>query len=99
MGLTSAHPSLGGAETNTPGGSGARSNVQGVIKSYDPKTRAGVLVDDSDRVERELSPHALEGSIFRMLRQGQRVVYDLEADGTATKLRLGSEIDLGPPEW
>lgn len=73
--------------------------MQGVIKSYDPKTRAGVLVDDTDRVERELSPKALDGSIFRMLRQGQRVIYDLDTDGTATKLRLGSEVDLGPPDW
>lgn len=73
--------------------------MQGVIKSYDPSTRVGVVVDDRDRNERELSPDALEGSVFRMLRQGQRVVYDLDADGFATKLRLGSEIDLGAPDW
>lgn len=73
--------------------------VQGVIKSYDPQTRAGVLVDDRDRAERELSPEALDGSVFRMLRQGQRVVYDLDDQGFATKLRLGSEVDLGAPDW
>jgi cold shock CspA family protein len=73
--------------------------VQGVIKSYDPTTRAGVLVDDRDRAERELSPEALEGSVFRMLRQGQRVVYDIDGQGLATKLRLGSEVDLGAPDW
>jgi CspA family cold shock protein len=34
-----------------------------------------------------------------MLRQGQRVVYDLDDQGFATKLRLGSEVDLGAPDW
>ena len=34
-----------------------------------------------------LAADALEGSIFRMLRQGQRVVFDLDADGRATSVR------------
>ncbi|MCB0992610.1 MAG: hypothetical protein R2770_14590 [Acidimicrobiales bacterium] len=73
--------------------------MQGVIKSYDPASGAGVLVDDRDRVEHELAPNALEGSVFRMLRQGQRVVFDLDDRGFATGLRLGSEVDLGAPDW
>ena len=32
-----------------------------------------------------------------MLRQGQRIVFDLDADGRATKVRTGSEADLGLP--
>ena len=32
-----------------------------------------------------------------MLRQGQRVVFDLDADGRATKLRLGTEVDMETP--
>ena len=32
-----------------------------------------------------------------MLRQGQRVNFDLDADGRATKVRLGSEADMGLP--
>jgi CspA family cold shock protein len=32
-----------------------------------------------------------------MLRPGQRVVFDLNADGLATQLRLGSEVDMGTP--
>jgi CspA family cold shock protein len=71
--------------------------VQGVIKAYDPKTRTGVLVRDTDRVELELAIDALDGSIFRMLRQGQRVVFDLDDDGLATHLRFGSEVDMGAP--
>jgi CspA family cold shock protein len=32
-----------------------------------------------------------------MLRQGQRVVFNLDDAGRATHLRLGSEIDMGTP--
>ena len=69
--------------------------VQGVIKSYDPGTKEGTLLRDLDRTEYDLAADALAGSVFRMLRQGQRVVFDLDGDGWATRLRLGSEVDLG----
>jgi len=52
---------------------------------------------DTDLAEFDLAADALEGSIFRMLRQGQRVVFRLDDDGRATELRLGSEIDMGTP--
>jgi len=71
--------------------------LQGVIKSYDPGTRDGVVVRDTDRSEYDLAADALAGSVFRMLRQGQRVVFDLDGDGRATHLRLGSEVDMGTP--
>ena len=71
--------------------------MQGVVKSYDPTTGVGVVVRDTDLNEFDLSAHALEGSLFRMLRQGQRVVFDLDADGRASRLRLGSEVDMGTP--
>ncbi|HZN13371.1 MAG TPA: hypothetical protein VFB78_03810 [Acidimicrobiales bacterium] len=71
--------------------------MQGVVKSYDPDTGAGVVIRDTDRAESDLAADALAGSIFRMLRQGQRVLFDLDADGRATRLRLGSEIDMGTP--
>ena len=71
--------------------------MQGVVKSYDPVTRAGVLVRDLDRSEYDLAADALVGSIFRMLRQGQRVIFDLDDQGLATKLRLGSEVDMHVP--
>lgn len=71
--------------------------MQGVIKSYDPGTGEGVVIRDTDRVEYDLSEQALAGSIFRMLRQGQRVVFDLDDHGRATRLRLGSEVDMGTP--
>jgi CspA family cold shock protein len=71
--------------------------LQGVIKSYDPGTGDGVVMRDTDLSEIDLAGNALDGSVFRMLRQGQRVVFDLDDDGRATRLRLGSEIDMGTP--
>jgi cold shock CspA family protein len=71
--------------------------MQGVIRTYDPTTGEGVVVRDTDREELVLAADALEGSIFRMLRQGQRVVFDLDAVGRATQIRAGSEIDMGLP--
>ena len=71
--------------------------MQGVIKSYDPASRMGVVVRDTDLAEYDLAADALEGSVFRMLRQGQRVVFDLSDERLATRLRLGSEVDMGTP--
>ena len=73
--------------------------MQGVIKSYDPQTKTGVVVDDVARTEYDLALDALEGSVFRMVRQGQRVVFDLNEQGLATRRRRGSEVDLGTPDW
>ena len=71
--------------------------MQGVIKAYDPTSGDGVIISDTDLSEYNLAPGALEGSIFRMLRQGQRVVFQLDASGRATSLSLGSESDMGTP--
>jgi cold shock CspA family protein len=71
--------------------------VQGVVKAYDPVSGTGVVMCDTDLADYDLADDALEGSIFRMLRQGQRVVFDLDDSGRATHLRLGSEVDMGTP--
>ena len=67
--------------------------MQGVVKVYDPNTGIGVIRrDDGDEIE--LRPGSLEGSLFRMLRQGQRVVFDAtEVDGAlvAGNLRFGAD--------
>jgi len=73
--------------------------VQGVIKSYDPGTGDGIVVRDTDLAEHDLAPGALEGTMFRMLRQGQRVQYQLDGDGRAHDIRLGSEVDMRTPEF
>jgi len=72
--------------------------MQGVISSYDPQTREGLVIRDTDREMLALAPDALADSLFRTLRQGQRVVFDLDADGRATKVRTGAEIDMGLPD-
>jgi cold shock CspA family protein len=71
--------------------------VQGVIRTYDPQSGEGVVVSDADRAEFVLAANALEGSIFQMLRQGQRINFDLDASGRATKVRIGAEVDMGLP--
>jgi CspA family cold shock protein len=73
--------------------------MQGVIKAYDPSDGGGVIVRDTDLSEYDLAADALAGSVFRMLRQGQRVIFDLDEAGLATHLRLGSEVDMGTPGY
>ena len=71
--------------------------MQGVVKAYDPVTKTGVVMCDTDLADYELSANALDGSVLRMLRQGQRVIFDLDDSGRATTLRLGSEVDMKTP--
>ena len=54
---------------------------------------------DTDLAEFDLSRQALDGSLFRMLRQGQRVCFELDDAGLATGLHLGSEVDMGTPAF
>ena len=68
--------------------------AQGVVKVYDPTTGFGVVVLDADQSEVLLRPGSLSGSIFRTLRQGQRVNFEVTEDGdepVATKVRIGSD--------
>ena len=71
--------------------------MQGVIKSYDPGTGDGIVLCDSDLREYDLAIGALDGSVFRMVRQGQRVIFDVDEHGYATGIRIGSEGDMGTP--
>jgi CspA family cold shock protein len=71
--------------------------VQGVVKSYDPGTGVGVVVCDTDLAEYEFAEGALVGSLFRTLRQGQRIVFDLDDRSMAAAVRMGSEVDMGTP--
>ena len=71
--------------------------MQGVVRTFDPQTAEGVIVRDTDRSEVVLAPGALNGSLFRMLRQGQRVNFQLDGEGRATQIRIGAEPDMGLP--
>lgn len=67
---------------------------QGVVKTYDPVTGVGIVVRDIDRTEAYLRPGSLEGSVFRTLRQGQRIIFDpVEDDGQTfvSSIRLGQD--------
>lgn len=67
---------------------------QGVVKTYDPTTGAGIIVRDDDKSEVYLRPGSLQGSIFRTLRQGQRLVFDVVEDNErsfATSVRMGQD--------
>ncbi len=68
--------------------------AQGVVKVYDPKTGVGVIVRDDDQSEVLLRPGSLDGSIFRSLRQGQRINFEIAAEGEtdyAASVRIGSD--------
>jgi cold shock CspA family protein len=71
--------------------------MQGVVRTYDPQTGEGIVVRDTDRSEHVLAPGALSASLFRMLRQGQRINFDLDGENRATRVRIGSEPDMGLP--
>lgn len=67
--------------------------MQGVVKVYDPETGIGVIRSD-DGQEVMLRPGSLQGSLFRMLRQGQRVVFEATEENEsliAGNLRFGAD--------
>jgi cold shock CspA family protein len=67
--------------------------MQGVVKVFDASSGFGIVVSDEDRREVVLDAASLDGSIFRTLRQGQRIVFDIDDSATpvARRLRVGSE--------
>jgi len=68
--------------------------MQGVVKVYDPQTGYGVIVRDDGEGEVLLAPGSLAGSLFRTLRQGQRIVFDTEIEDQRTvarRVRFGSD--------
>ncbi len=50
---------------------------QATVKRYDSITRTGVLVADDGTTELAVEPASMDTSMFRFLRPGQRVTYDL----------------------
>lgn len=70
--------------------------MQGVIISFDPSTEIGsIMTDTPDRGQYPLAPGALDKSLFTMLRQGQRVNFEINDDKQAINVRIGSEVDMG----
>ena len=52
--------------------------AQGVVKSYDPNSGNGIVILDTDKSEVYIQPGSLKDSIFRTLRQGQRINFEIE---------------------
>ena len=68
--------------------------AQGVVKSYDPNTGNGIILLDTDKSEVYLIPGSLKGSIFRTLRQGQRINFELESHdevNVVKNIRIGQD--------
>jgi cold shock CspA family protein len=68
---------------------------QATVKRYDSLTRTGVLVADDGTTEFPIDAEAMDSGMFRFLRPGQRVTFDLVggADGAGSgqvrNLRIG----------
>ena len=65
---------------------------QATVRSYDSLTRTGVLLADDGETRYEIDSAAMDSSMFRFLRPGQRVTFDLAREGDRTRitnLRIG----------
>ncbi len=60
---------------------------QATVKSYDSLTRTGALVADDGVTEYPIDDEALDSSMFRFLRPGQRVTFDWVEVGGERKVR------------
>lgn len=58
---------------------------QGTVKSFDPATRTGSLLDDG-LVERPFDREAFTASGLQELRIGQRVRFELETNGNQSRV-------------
>jgi cold shock CspA family protein len=67
---------------------------QATVKRYDSMTRTGVLLADDGTTEFPIDPEAMDSGMFRFLRPGQRVTFDLvgggePGSGQVRNLRIG----------
>ena len=66
--------------------------AQGVVKSYDPNSGNGIVVLDTDKTEVYIQPGSLKSSIFRTLRQGQRInfeIHEIDEVHTISNVKIG----------
>ena len=66
--------------------------AQGVVKTYDPNSGNGIVVIDSDKTEVYIKARSLKGSIFRTLRQGQRINFDINEE---ENLKVITNVKIG----
>lgn len=60
---------------------------QATVRRYDSLTRTGTLVADDGTTEISFDGETMDSGMFRFLRPGQRVTYDIVEDGGAQKVR------------
>ena len=68
--------------------------AQGVVKSYDPNTGNGIILLDTDKSEVFIIQGSLKRSIFRTLRQGKRINFEIEAQddvNVVKNIRIGQD--------
>ena len=70
--------------------------AQGVVKSYDPNSGNGIVVLDSDKSEIYLKAGSLKGSIFRTLRQGQRINFDIVEE---EDIKIITNVKIGQGDY
>ena len=61
--------------------------TQATVKTYDSITRTGVLIADDGETEYPVDGESLDTGMFRFLRPGQRVTFDLVDEAGEKKLR------------
>ena len=66
--------------------------AQGVVKSYDPNSGSGIVLLDTDKTEVYIQPGSLKDSIFRTLRQGQRINFDINEE---ENLKVIANVKIG----
>lgn len=60
--------------------------AQGIVKSYDPNTGIGIVIDEETKEDLVIDKKILNKSIFITLRQGQRINY--------TKKQVDNKISI-----
>ena len=66
--------------------------AQGVVKYYDPNSGSGIVLLDTDKTEVYIQPGSLKDSIFRTLRQGQRINFDINEE---ENLKVIANVKIG----
>ena len=60
---------------------------QATLKRYDSIARSGTLVADDGKTEYRIDSDSMASSMFRFLRPGQRVTFDIVDDDGEKKIR------------
>ena len=69
--------------------------AQGIVKSYDPNTGIGIVIDEDTKEDLVIDKKILNKSIFITLRQGQRINYTKKQTDdkiSITDIKIGQDI-------